>query len=170
MANCKIDTGLTSEDCEFIFGGIESVYLANKSQVVAFVQGTSKYEITDITMGSAGLFYKFPVAEETSSFTDALTVSGASRYVLQTIDFFTPATSITAREVAEDLALSSLVAIVEKKTGELIVFGYTVGLKATVVELNSGVALGDNTALHVTLTAPSLGFGKVFTGDITDLI
>lgn len=150
---CLLNNGLTDETCEYLIGGIKTIYIANKSEVLSFNDSGADNVYDSITMSSTmSYFYQFDVSKNTSSYTSQLQVSGTNKYRLHTLDFFVKASSQEAYDISEALDLGNFVAIVENRMGDKVILGMNNGLEATVGEANSGVAEGDNSGIHFTLT------------------
>ena len=164
--SCKINDGLLKESCQFLIGGISNIYLANKEDVVSFNDPNSDNIYSGVTMSGTASFYKFETSKNTSSYTQVLTVSGNNKYILQTVDMIVPRSDQETYTLMEKLALGNFIAIVETRMGKMVVLGETNGLEATVANINSGLAEGDNAGIQVTLAAAELGFGHEFIGTV----
>ena len=165
--SCLINAGLLKENCQFLIGGISNIYLANKEEVISFNDGNADNIYDSVTMSStASVFYKFESSKNTSSYTQVLTVNGNNKYVLQTVDMIVPRMDQDTIDLMEKLALGTFVAIVENRMGQKVVLGETNGLEATVANINSGVAEGDNAGIQVTLAGAEVGYGHIFNGTI----
>lgn len=164
--SCLITSGLGKDACNFLIGGIKNIYIANHSDITAFVDSGADGIYDSVTMASSGVFYLYETSKNTSSYTQDLTVNGSNKYISQTVDFFVPRADNAARISAEKLALATVVVIVETRNGKKIVLGEENGLEATVGQISSGVAEGDNSALHFTLLGAELGYGHEFVGTI----
>jgi hypothetical protein len=165
--SCLLNGGLTKESCQFLIGGVSNIYLANKEELISFNDGNSDNIYDSITMSStASVFYKFETSKNTSSYTQVLTVSGANKFIQQTVDFIVGRNDQDTFDLLEKLALGNFVAIVETRMGKKIVLGETNGLEATVANANSGVAEGDSAGIQVTLVGSELGYGHIYEGTI----
>lgn len=165
--SCKINDGLLKESCQFLIGGIGYIYLANKEDVLSFNDSNADNVYDSITMSAtSSVFYKFETAKNTSSYTQVLTVNGANKYILQTVDMIVPRSDQDTYDLMEKLALGNFIAIVETRMGKKLVLGELNGLEATVANINSGVVEGDNAGIQVTLVGAELGFGHEYLGTI----
>ena len=166
---CLINSGLSKDQCSYLIGGVNNIYIANKSDVINFtdtdLDGIFDSVVMNTTSGT-GKFYKYETAKNTSSYSAVLTVNGGVKNILQTVDFFVPRADQIARDLADKLSLGTFVAIVQNRMGKYIVLGILNGLEATVGELNSGVAETDSASLHITLSGTELDYGHEFDGSI----
>jgi len=165
---CLITDGLTNESCQYLIGGVSNFYIANKQDVVAFVDGNTDGIYDSVNMGTSGTakFYKFETSKNTSSFSTAIVVSGTNKYWSHTADIFVGRNDQDALDIIDKLALGNFVIIVETRMGKKYILGMTNGLEATVAELNSGVAEGDSAGIHFTLVGAELGTIAQFIGTI----
>src|SRR6478735_726462 len=165
---CKISTGLSNDACEFLIGGLASIYIANKQDVITFVDSDVDGVYDSVTMSTSGTnkFYRFQTTKNTSNFTTQLVVSGTNKYYNHTVDMFVSNNDQEALDVLTKLSLGNFVVIAQNRTGKKFILGMTDGLEATVGELNSGTAEGDSAGIHVTLVGANLGPASEFVGTI----
>lgn len=167
MASCKINSGLLKDTCSYIIGGVSKIYLANKSDNPVFTDSDSDNIYDSVSFGTSGAkFYEFDVTKNTSSYSQALTISGQNKYWLQTVDIQVSRADQETYDLVDLLGLGTFVAIVETRMGKFTVLGELNGLEATVGVVNSGVAEGDAAGIQITIAGPSLGVGKQFIGVI----
>jgi|SRR6478735_4361616 len=165
---CLITAGLTKESCQYLIGGVSNFYLANKQDVINFVDSNSDGIYDSVVMGTSGTnkFYKFETSKNTSNFTSTLVVSGNNKYWSHTADVFVPRNDQDALDLIDKIGLGTFVVIVETRMGKKYILGMTNGMEATVAELNSGVAEGDSAGVHYTLVGAELGTIAQYTGTI----
>ena len=156
MANCAINSSLL-RSCEFQFGGLQKVYLANKSGVVS-VGHDGSGAVTGITMASGSTFYAYEFEPENASFVEEFQGDAISKSFLQTVSLTLAGQTQAMVVQLEALALSTLVAIVQTQDGRYWLAGEKgFGLRATSVNLNSGLAFTDNYINEIVLTANNAG-------------
>lgn len=164
---CKINSGMLKNTCNYLIGGVSAIYLANKSDIISFIDGNSDNIYDGVNFGTSGSkFYKFETTKNTSSYTQILTVSGQNKYWLQNVDIQVARDDQDAFDLVDALSLGTFVAIVETRTGKKTVLGEINGLEASVGNVNSGVAEGDSAGLQITLSGANPGVGKQYTGTI----
>jgi hypothetical protein len=170
--SCKPNAGLL-KDCGFLIAGMDKFYLASIDDVVSFNDTNNDDIFEGLTMsGTASVFYQFDVSVNTSSITEVYTPSPSGGFIQQTADILIPRADSEARLQLELLVKSDLIVLGKNRMGKLIVLGVNAdgtpgnGLKATVGNLNSGVAEADNAGIQLTITAPQLNFGREYTGTI----
>jgi hypothetical protein len=156
MANCSISQDLL-RNCEFQFGGLQKVYLANKADVVSVGYGSTG-QVTGITMASGSTFHLYEFEPENASFTEEFQGEAISKSFLQTVSLTLAGQSQSTVVQLESLALSVLVAIVQTQDNRYWLVGEKgYGLRATSVNLNSGVAFTDNYINEIVLTGNNAG-------------
>jgi hypothetical protein len=169
---CLITGGLV-KDCDFLLGGLKTLYLANISDIDTYTDTTADDGIIDaIIMNGVGVFHTFEFEDNTASFTNEMQVSAGQKYVLQTVNFSLANKEAEVIAQMKDLALSTLVAIAVDRTGKRYILGRNNGLSATVASLNSGAAEGDFAGLTVTLSGSQVEFAPILlsTFDISTIL
>lgn len=165
MILCKLDSGIDDNVCQFLIGGLKNIYLANYEDVVGATDSDMDNILDTVQFSTSGEgFYKFKIVKNTSSFTQVLTINGANKYVVPTLTFVVAKNDQASFDIAEILALGTFLAIAEKRDGSKVLLGLLNGLEASALEINSGTAEGDSSAISVTLSGSELGFAKEFKG------
>lgn len=165
--SCKINSGLLKNSCQYIIGGVNKIYLANKEDIVAFTDSNSDNIYDHVNFGtSGGKFYAFETTKNTSSYTQTLTISGQNKYWAQLVDIQVSRNDQEAYDLVDKLALGNFVAIVETRMGKKTILGMTNGLEASVGVINSGVAEGDAAGIQISLAGAELGVGSEFMGNV----
>lgn len=158
---CLIPTGITRQ-CEYSYGGLAKVYLANKDYVS--VSKDSSDKITGITMSGAESFYEFQAEPETSQLLEELQSGNASKFILQTVNFTLSNITQAKKEVLESLGLAKIAAIVQYQNGTYKMAGeYGSGLKAITLSIDSGTANADLNGATVSLQGGSIGYANEVT-------
>lgn len=156
MANCSISQDLV-RSCEFQFGGLQSVLLANKSQISS-VEYASTGVVTGITMASGATFHVYEFEPENASFSEEFQGDAISKSFLQTVSLTLAGQTQAMAVQLESLALSTLVAIVRTQDNRYWLVGQKgYGLRASSVNLNSGTAFTDNYINEIVLTGNNAG-------------
>lgn len=155
---CLITNGI-SRVCDFAVGGIKSsIWLANAEDFQATYDVTG--EITGFTSGGTGAtFYEFQQELESASLTQTLNAGAVSRFISQVLVLSMASLTQAKIETLNDLALSPLIAIFKANDGNW----YWVGdngssLKATALEVTTGMKDADAALATVTLTATNKGY------------
>lgn len=169
MANCAISQDLL-RSCEFQFGGLQKVYLANKSQVTSVSYGSTG-AVTGITMASGSTFHVYEFEPENASFTEEFQGDAISKSFLQTVSLTLAGQSQAAVVQLESLALSVLVAIVQTQDNRYWLVGEKgYGLRATSVNLNSGTAFTDNYINEIVLVGNNAGKANEISAALVALV
>jgi len=161
--SCLINSGL-SKDCKYSFGGLDKIYLANRSEIDATV-GDFGYEydgtgiVTGITMVSPAVFYEYQFEKNTGSYTQEYQFSNGNKYFMQTVNFTVSGLDQARIDFMEKLGLSNVVAICLDKRGKAFVLGKQGGLEAATMTANSGAAEGDGLGITVSLSGASTEIG-----------
>lgn len=156
MANCTISQDLL-RSCEFQFGGLQKVYLANKADVSAYAYSSTGL-VTGVTMASGSTFHLYEFEPENASFVEEFQGDAISKSFLQTVSLTLAGQTQAMVVQLESLALSVLVAIVQTQDNRYWLVGHKgYGLRATSVNLNSGVAFTDNYINEIVLAGNNAG-------------
>lgn len=168
MARCLLNAPINSNECSFSIGGLSKIYIANYDDVISYTDSDLDGIIDTITMGTSGTarFYEFDISKNTSSANSVLTVNGGNKYILQTVDFFINKDDAESIDIAEVLSLGNFVVITKNRKGKYKIYGNLDGLEATAGDVNSGVAEGDTSTIHMTLSGPSENYFLTFDGVI----
>lgn len=155
--SCLINAGIT-RDCGFQFGGLQKVYLANKADVTG-VTHSSTGQITGITMVTGATFYEYEFEPETGQALQELTVGTVSRFVNQTLNLSLAGMTQAKKAVLEDMANADMVAIYQDQAGTYWYFGEKGrGLRATVINPDTGTADADDNLVSITLVGGNTGY------------
>jgi len=165
--SCLISEGLNQKLCTTSIGGIKKVYIANTEDVESYTDTVLNDGIINaVVMVSGELFYEFEIDKSSSNAT-CVQAGANNKYFTHTVDFFVSADYDKAAIAANFLRLGKFVVIVEMLDGTKILYGSTAdGLSSTVVELNTGTASDDKSALHVTLSGDQLIVAQKFMGTV----
>lgn len=159
---CYITSGVTL-NCNFAFGSLKHIYLANFDQVTGVTQttGTTAGVITAIGMTAGSKFYEFQPVVDTSSLIEAFERNGASTYLKCTLTFEMNSPNQAKVDVLNSMANTWLIAVVEDSQGTYWMVGNKGrGLRQIAgSQLNTGKAQTDNYSLTLTLEGNSLGYG-----------
>lgn len=167
--SCLLDAA-TTKSCKFTLTQIVEVWLANFDEIVSWTPGVSGY--SDVTMagsveeGFAG-FYKMAFESTVDTYNSQLTLNGAFKYIMQTLNLSLTESSAANREIYEKLFLGKMVAIVKRTDGKYLILGKDTGLEAT-----DGTDAGgaDTGGLTVVLSGRSVELNPEFTGTIPEPI
>jgi len=107
-------TSDVAELCEYTIGGINRIWLANKSEITGYVLNPDS-SIESITMAAAKTFFQFEFSNTTGLATSSLQVNTGQKNWLQTIGMSIPRTEQAIINLIEELGLANIVAIVESR-------------------------------------------------------
>lgn len=157
---CLITGGIV-KDCDFLLGGLKTIYLANSEDIDSYTDTVANDGIINaIVMVATKVFFTYEFDNNGGSFTNELTVSGGQKYVTQTVNFSVANKEAEVIADLKNLSLANMVAICVDRTGKRYILGRTNGLEATITTLNSGAADGDFAGLTVTLSAVDIEFSQ----------
>ena len=163
---CNITSG-SDLICKYSVGGINRLWLMNKSEIDGYSIDGTTLGLTDLVMKATVnplVFYtpfEFEFSDETGLATSELTVSNGQRYWSQTIGMSLPVQAQATINMINELGLSNLVAIIEAKSentgpfsaeNQYFIFGLRNGLKAATISSSFGQANGDYSGFVLTLT------------------
>lgn len=141
---CTLSGGISTLDCFDGVGGVETVYIAEKSSVSSYT--ATAQQITAISMASSKYFYEFKMDQEIGNGTSVGTKNpqtGTNTYV-QTFVGSWRKQGLTKTNLIKLLAQSpSLVLIYKDNNGQYIGFGFEIGGHITTTTAQSGTALAD---------------------------
>lgn len=171
-------TSDVAELCEYTIGGINRIWLANKSEITGYVLNPDS-SVESITMAATKKFFKFEFSNTTGLATSSLQVNTGQKNWLQTIGMSIPRTEQAIINTIEELGLSNIVAIVESRVAQgaatpfegenrYFVFGRLNGLKAATIESGFGQAETDYSGYVLTLTSTEVeSFKELVPDDVT---
>ena len=166
--SCYITSGVTLS-CNFAFGSLRKIYLANYDQVTGVTRttgGTNTGQVTAIGMSAGAKFYEFQPVVDTSSLIEGFERNGASTYLKCTLTFEMNSPSQAKIDVLNSMANTWLIAVVEDSQGTY----WMVGDKGRGMrqiagsQLSTGKAQTDDYGLTLVLEGNSLGYGDSLTG------
>jgi hypothetical protein len=161
--SCYITSGVTLS-CNFAFGGLSKIYLANYDQITGVTRGGDS-TVSAIGMSAGAKFYEFQPVVDTSSLVEAFERNGASTYLKCTLAFEMNSPSQAKVDILNSMANSWLVAVVKDSQGTYWMVGDKGrGLRQIAgSQLSTGKAQTDNYSLTLTLEGNSLGYGDSLT-------
>lgn len=157
--SCLLSSGVT-KDCQFQYGGLKKVYLANYSEVTG-VTYEADGTVSGMTMASGKTFFEFEYEVDTAQKLEELQVGAVSRFINQTLTFRLANLTQVKSKTIEELAIATLTGIIQTSDGLYWLFGdpnKSNGMRATVVTVDSGTAKGDDSTITITLVGASLGY------------
>jgi hypothetical protein len=154
--DCNISQSLL-RICDFGFGGLQKVYLANKADILAYGVSSTGL-VTGITMASGSTFYKYEFEPQNAQYTEPFQGGNISKFFLQTLTMTLAGQTQATVVQLETLALSNVVAIVQTQDSKYWIAGLKGrGLTATNVDLDTGTADADNFVNVITLSGGNSG-------------
>lgn len=152
---CKLSKSLGNKSCSYAIAGAALLYLANWYPMVEgaeAVEGAIAYTtdaegvITSIKLPVGESFYKIQAAQETLSFTDALTAGGSgAKFRTHTVNATLNQLDTDILDEADALSLGRFIAVVVDNAGRVILLGRQGGLSASQFDYNSWAAMADAT-------------------------
>lgn len=167
---CLITNGI-SRTCDFAIGGIKStVWLANLEDFVPKYAVTG--QITGFTTGSTGVvFYEYQQELQSASLTQSLNAGAVSRFIAQVLVLSLASLTQAKIESLNTLCLTPMQAILMANDGNWYWVGDNgSGLKATALEVTSGMADADPASATVTLTASNKGYAPTVSAGCLTLL
>ena len=157
--SCLISNGI-ARTCDFSVGGLQgSIWLANYSDLGDISYNTDG-EITGVTSGAT--WYEYQPEMNSASLTQSLQAGQVSRFVQQTLVFSVASLTQAKIKTLNDLALTTLVAIVKANDGNWYFVGDNgSALKASSLETTSGTADTDDAIATITLQGSNKGHAPV---------
>lgn len=139
---CAITGGYTI-DCRESVGGIQTLWVLEKSNVTSYTESSGT--VTAITLPSGVTFYKIEVPRGTAFATNTVTASQENGTVFYThgIDFPINSRSASVRNLISVLAKNKCVFITLEGDQQYRMYGAKFGLFMDSAEAGSGSALGD---------------------------
>ena len=164
--SCLISNGI-ARTCDFTVGGLQgSVWLANLSDLGAISYDVDG-QISGVTSGAT--WYEYQPELNSASLTQSLQAGQVSRFVQQTLVFSVAALTQAKIKTLDDLALTTLVAIVKGNDGNWYFAGDNgSALKSTALEVTSGAADTDDAVATVTLMGSNKGHAPTIDSTILD--
>lgn len=166
MASCIFTSGISAGACAYSVGGINNIWLMNKSEIAAYTQNVGS-GVTDILMsetvvpGTFNVAYVYEFSEGTGLASTEMVESNGQKYFTHTIGLSIPSQTQANIMTIEALGLANVVAIVESKianTGnfatenKFYVFGLKNGLSMRTNTSGFGQAEGDYAGFVITLS------------------
>jgi len=132
-----------SIDCRDAVGGIETLYIAEASNVTSVTDSSGT--ITAITMASGSKFWTYNMEKENASATESIrtSVENGTTFYEQVISFTLKKLSASLRNEIKNLAQNRLVFIFKDNNGVYWMFGQTRYMDLTEGEGVTGKAFGD---------------------------
>lgn len=173
MSGCKLTRSLDNKACNYALSGARALYLANFFSPVEGEEATANaiaYQfdedgyITNIHLPEGEAFYKIECAENTLSFTDALTEGGnGGKYRTHTVNAVINQHDLDTINEGDALSLGRFVAVVVDSAGKVSILGRTGGLKAPAggFDYASGAAEADATGWTLQLAGTSTEIAKL---------
>jgi len=161
---CLISNGI-ARACDFTVGGLQgSVWLANLADLGTITYSTAG-QVTGVTTGAT--WYEYQPELSSASLTQSLQAGQVSRFVQQTLVFSVAALTQAKIATLDDLALTTLVAIVKGNDGNWYFVGDNgSALKASALEVTSGAADTDDAVATVTLQGSNKGHAPTINSTI----
>lgn len=153
--SCLISNGI-ARTCDFTVGGLKgSIWLTNQADLGTITYDTDG-QVTGVTSGAT--WYEYQPELNSASLTQSLQAGQVSRFVQQTLVFSVAALSQAKIKTLDDLALTTLVAIVQGNDGNWYFVGDNgSALKSSALEVTSGAADTDDAIATVTLQGSNKG-------------
>jgi hypothetical protein len=156
--SCLITNGI-SRTCDFAIGGIKSdIWLANEADFTFKYSTTG--QVTGTTMvGTGKTFYAFQQELESASLTQSLQAGSVSRFVSQVLVLSLANLTQANIETINTLSLTKMIAIFEANDGNWYAVGDSgSGLKASALEVTTGMKDADPATATVTMTGANKGY------------
>lgn len=154
---CLLSANITkSSNCDFSVGGLQGLYLANRSDVLT-ASLNALGVVTGLTSPTGGTpnFYKIEFERGTGQFTEPLAV-GAVRHVTPTVNFTVANIDQAKRLILKSIALGDFTAACKKSDGKYYLAGYDCdGITSVTLEANSGLAQTDGDVANISLAGAS---------------
>lgn len=161
---CYITSGVTLS-CNFAFGSLKKVWLANYDQITGVTRttgGTNTGQVTAIGMTPGSVFYEFVPVVDTTSLVEGFERNGASTYLKQTLTFEMNSPNQSKIDVLNSMANTFITAVVLDSQGTYWLLNDTSkgrGLRQVAgSQLSTGKAQTDDYGLTLTLEGNSLGY------------
>jgi len=146
---CNIAKGITPTGCVQSLPGLQptQIWAMNRSDVSAFVDGSTDGTINAITLAAGKYAYKFEVHKNTASFMEEIqSADNSGDYYNQTVEFRVIDDSIETLQAARELLGSDLVFVMRKRNNNFYVLGELEGVQpAEGTNHETGAAPGDDT-------------------------
>lgn len=167
MGNCKLTKGLGGKKCEYVLSGVRETFLANyypPANGDAAVDGAIAYkfgtdgDIEGIFLPEGESFFPIKGADNTTSYADALLVSGnGGKYRQHTLNTVIEQDDVDIINEGDALSLGRFIAVVVTVNGSIKVLGRTGGLSAPAggFDYASGAAEADATGWTTILQGAS---------------
>ena len=158
---CLINSGIV-RDCGFSFGGLQNIYLANKTDIDEITHDTLTGEITGITLLTGATFFQYEFEPETAQALQELQVGKVSRFINQTLNMSLATMTQEKKDALEELANADVVAIYQDQAGNYWFYGEKGrGLRATTLNPDTGTADADDNLVAITLVGGNGGYADI---------
>jgi len=154
---CRINSGLT-QSCQPFAGGVDRVLITNFEDITSLNENSDGI-VTGVTyVSTASTFsnttYEFEVDQTSANGTQPATLA-QNKFWTQNVSFNMSMIRYEANTIFEELALGKFVAWVKLIDGTWQVYGYPVGLRASAMDIQTGLAATDFQGYSVTLSVPA---------------
>ena len=157
--SCLLTSGITRQ-CDFAFGGLQNILLANKEEIDS-IDKDSNNVITGITMASGATFYEYEFEPETGQALQELQTGSVSRFVLQTLNLQLANVTQNKKEILNNMAIGDMVAIYQDQKNQYFLFGELGrGLRASTLTLDTGTADADGYVITIGLSGGNSGYAN----------
>ena len=148
---CTLDTGF-ARDCSDSMGGIEELYLLERSTVTEYVEAS--HEVNSITDGGA-TWHKYELKKEVGSITSPVTISpeNGTRFSESKLAFSINKMSAAKSNELKLMILGQVIAIVKDNNGLYWGLGFQSFAEGTALSANTGTAYGDRNGYDIEITA-----------------
>ena len=156
-------------NCRDSVGGVEAIYIANFSNVQAYV--SSSGGVTSITMVPSTRFYTFQLEKENATYENKMTgsIENGTTFYESTLTFTMKKLSASMKNSIKTLGQSRLVVIVKDNNGVYFVMGLTKGVDCLESVMTSGKAFGDMNGATMTMSGKEPDFDYTYTGSISTI-
>jgi hypothetical protein len=139
---CAITGGYTI-DCRESVGGVQTVWVLEKSNVTSYTESSGT--LSAITLPSGVTFFKIEVPRGTAFATNSITASqeNGTVYYTHAVSFPVNSRSASVRNLVNVLAKNKCVFVTLEMDGVYRMYGAKFGLFLDTAESGSGTALGD---------------------------
>jgi len=157
--SCLLSSGIT-RTCDFGFGGLQKIYLGNKSELESVTKDTDG-NITAVTLSTGANIFQYEFEPETGQALQELQVGSPSRFVLQTLNMQLADMNQAKKDQLDALANADVFAFYEDQKDQFSLFGELGrGLRATVLSIDTGTADADAYVITITLVGGNRGFAN----------
>ena len=157
MATCNIIEGYVL-DCKQGAGGLATIYFTEFANVPQANITSASGTVTALSCSGGKKFYAFQLRPETAEYKESWKndLKNGTVYYEQTVSLNIYKLTAKNRNIISNLNQNRLMCIVTTVNGESFVLGQTRGMDMTVVEGQSGNAMGDMNGSVLTLVAKEI--------------